>query len=152
MQILVHPISGTTILDVQLSPGTTIGENDKYDSTDGKWRENGWVAGLTIQPGCTTIWVRQPDPLSDNARTLLSYLNLHGGDSFGCIGERNGTLYVIPSPLFNWDSRIMIESQRIQHPECVQELVDHACLVFDGVVYTLTDEGKREGALLLANN
>lgn len=169
MQTLTHPRSGATILGVQLPPGTEIGKNDYYDSSDGKWRTAGLIAGGTVPVGNHVIWIRQPGPLSENARILLGYLNSHRFGVFNCIGERNGAFFVIPSPTFNWDGRFDIESQRVRHPECVQELVDHGYLAFgeheacnwmsdystvwDGHknrVYTLTGDGKREGARPLA--
>jgi hypothetical protein len=168
VQVLTHPLSHTTIVGVRLPPGTKIRENDKYDSTRGTWETGDSIAGLTIEPGCQTIWVRQPGPLSENARILLGYLNSHRFNVFNCIGERRGNFYVIPSPTFNWDGRFDIGSQRVQHPACVQELVDHGYLAFgrhgatnwmsdystvwenhQNRVYTLTDEGKKEGLRLL---
>ena len=162
MQTHVHPSSGVAIEGVRLPPGSVIHKDDKYDSSDGKWRPAGWVAGNTLQHGCTTIWVRQPKPLSDNARILLDYLNARPWGEKTCIGERNHTFYVIPSPTFNWDGRFDIEAMRVAHPECVQELIDHGYLVFseqeatnwmsdyatvwDGHknrVYILTNEGTR---------
>lgn len=164
MQTLIHPVSGETILGVRLPPGTEIGKGDKYDSGDGTWREAGCAAGLTIQPRCTTVWVRQPLPLSDNARTLLGYLCQQPWGEKSCIGKRDNNFYVIPSPTFNWDGRIDIEASRVLHPECVRELFDHGYLTFSehsptnwssdystvwkddlNQVYILTDDGKEEG-------
>ncbi len=169
MQVHVHPRSGVVIEGVRLPPGSILRANDKYDSSDGKWREWGYAIGLIIRPGCETYWVRQPGPLSENARILLGYLHLSPPwGSLSCIGERNGSFYVIPSPTFNWDGRFDMESKRVLHPECVQELVDHGYLQFaaydarnwisdystvweghENQVYTLTDEGKLAGARLL---
>ncbi len=98
--------------------------------------------------------------LSENVQVLLGYLKCRGGDFFGHIGERNGAYYVIPTPNFNWDPRIQIESQRVRHPECIKELVDRGFLVFGehsvghsdysnpvvNQVYSLTDKGKEWGA------
>jgi hypothetical protein len=58
--------------------------------------------------------------MSEEARNLLGYLNARGGDFFAHVAERNGMYYVIPSPTFNWDSRIQLP--QVQHPEAVQEL------------------------------
>ncbi|MDP3778528.1 MAG: hypothetical protein Q8R30_00590 [bacterium] len=169
MQTLAHPRSGATLEGVRLPPGSVIRKDDKYDSSDGKWRTADIIAGGKVPMGDHVVWVRQPNPLSDNGRTLLGYINLKPWGEKTCIGERNGAFYVIPSPTFNWDGRFDIEAKRVVHPECVQELVDHGYLAFseqeatnwmsdyatvwDGHknrVYTLTDEGKREGARLLA--
>lgn len=170
MQTLIHPVSGATILGVRLPPGTKISEGDKYDSTDGKWRTPDLIAGGTVPAGGHVIWVRQPGPLSDNARTLLGYLCRQPWGEKTCIGRRNQAFHVIPSPTFNWDGRFDIEAMRVRHPECVQELVDHGYIAFgepeatnwmsdystvwenhQNKVYTLTDEGKREGARFLTN-
>ena len=164
MQIHVHPRSGAIIEGVRLPHGGVIRQDDRYDSSDGRWRTCSHVVGNAIQPGCTTVWVRQT-PLSDNARTLLGYLNLKPWGEKTCIGERRGNYYVIPSPTFNWDGGFDIEAKRVVYPECVQELVDHGYLAFgehearnwmsdystvwdghENRVYTLTDEGMREGA------
>lgn len=169
MQTKVHPRSGTTIEGVRLPPGSLIRKDDKYDSSDGKWRTADLIAGGKVARGNHVVWVRQPGQISDNARTLLGYLNLKPWGEKTCVGERNSSFYVIPSPTFNWDGRFDIEAKRVTHPECVQELVDHGYLTFseqeatnwmsdyatvwDGHknhIYTLTDEGKREGARLLA--
>ncbi|MBX4210472.1 hypothetical protein KW783_00680 [Candidatus Parcubacteria bacterium] len=171
MQTHIHPQSGVTIEGVRLSVGSIIREGDKYDSTDGSWEPGGHIAGLIIQRGCTTFWVRQPEPLSANAKDLLRYLASGGRFGSGtCIGERNGNFYVIPSPTFNRDGRIDWNSQRVRHPECVQELVNHGYLefsehdprnwmsdygtVWEGTrnrVHTLTEKGKEEGARLMGN-
>ena len=169
MQTNVHPYSGATIEGVRLPPGSVIREDDKYDSTDGKWRTADLIAGGKVPLGDHVLWVRQPGQLSDDARTLLGYLNTRPWGVNTCIGERNRSFYVIPSPTFNWDGRFDIEAMRVRHPECVQELFDHGYLMFgkhearnwmsdystvwdehENRIYTLTDEGKREGARLLA--
>jgi hypothetical protein len=129
MQSVVHPKSGERVQGIRLSPGMMIAKGDLYDSTDGKWRENENIAGLTIQPGCSTIWVRQPQSLSENAKTLLGYLDLKVWGPKTCLAKRNQNFYVIPSPDFNWDGRISIEAIRVKHPECVKELVDHGLLI-----------------------
>lgn len=128
MQTVVHPKSGASIQGVRLPPGTMIAVGDLYDSTDGNWKENGYMAGLTIQPGCSTIWVRQPQPLSENAKILLGYLDLKVWGSETCLAKRNQNFYVIPSPGFNWDCRIDIEAKRVKYPECVKELIDHGLI------------------------
>lgn len=164
MQILAHPRSGATIEGVRLPPGSAIHEDDKYDSSDGTWRTADLVAGGRVPVGDHAIWVRQPGPLSDNARTLLGYLSLQLWGEKTCIGERNNSFYVIPSPTFNWDGRFDIEAMRVAHPECVQELFDHGYLAFgeheatnwmsdyatvwDGHknrIYVLTDDGRAKG-------
>ncbi len=169
MQTHVHARSGTTIEGVRLPPGSTIRQDDNYESTDGTWRPAGWAAGNTLQPGCTTTWIRQPGPLSDHARILLGYLNTRPWGKQTCLGERHGAFYVIPSPAFNWDGRLNTEATRVAHPECVQELVDQGYLAFsehdvtnwmsdystvwDGDqnrIYTLTDQGECAGPKLLA--
>lgn len=169
MQTLVHPRSGAIIEGVRLPPDSVIREDDKYDSSDGKWRTAHLIAGGKVPMGDHVIWVRQPSPLSDSGCTLLGYINLRPWGKKTCIGERNGVFYIIPSPTFNWDGRFDTEARRVVHPECVQELVDHGYLAFSeqGVInwmsdyttmsdrhenhiYTLTNEGKREGARLLA--
>ena len=168
MQTLVHSRSGAIIDGVRLPPGIVINTGDKYDSSDGKWRTADLIAGCEVPTGNHVVWVRHPGPLSNNARTLLGYLNLKPWGQKTCIGERNLNFYVIPSPTFNWDSRFDIKAKRVLHPECVQELVDHGYLalseheahnwmsdystVWDGHknrIYTLTDEGKYEGVRLL---
>lgn len=128
METHIHPRSGVTIEGVRMLPGVTIRASDLYDSTRGKWEYADNVAGLTIQPGCQVIWVRQPGELSENARDLLEYLNQRVWGKRTCIGEQNGGFYVIPGPQFNWDGRFDIESERVMHPECVEELVDHGFL------------------------
>lgn len=165
-----HPVSGATILGTRLAPGSEIRADDVYDSSDGKWRTCSHVVANKLQPGCTTIWVRQT-PLSDDARTLLGYLNQGvWGSKNTCIGERNDSFFVIPSPTFNWDGRFDIYSKQVAHPECVQELVDHGYLVLGKYnihrsesdyaacelygtnrAYTLTDEGRQKGKEILAN-
>jgi hypothetical protein len=165
MQTLTHPCSGATIEGVRLPPGSKIREDDKYDSGRGTWETADHASGLRIESGCTTIWVRQPGPLSGNAKILLGYLAQKPWGERTCIGERDGSYYVIPSPTFNWDGRFGIEAMRVVHPECVQELVDHGYLAFgkrdaanwysdystvgaehQNHVYTLTDEGKKASA------
>ncbi len=47
MQTIIHPLSGATIQGVQLPHGTMITEGDLYDSTDGEWKENGNVSGIS---------------------------------------------------------------------------------------------------------
>lgn len=164
MEILAHPTSGAIIEGVRLPPNSDIGKDDWYDSSDGKWRKAGSIAGGTVPEGNHVIWVRQRGPLSGNARTLLGYLNARPWGAKTCVGERNHAFYVIPSPTFNWDGRFEIESKRVAHSECIQELVDHGFLAFgeylatnsmsdystasDGQtnrVYTLTNEGRQEG-------
>jgi len=170
MQTLTHPRSGETILGVRLPPGTRIGENDLYDSSDGKWRTAGLIAGCQVPVGNRVVWVRQPGPLSNNGRTLLGYLCHQPRGEKACIGERNSRFYVIPSPTFNWDGRFDIETMRVRHSECVQELVDHGYLTVgehnttngmsgystvreshENQVYVLTDEGKQKGKEILAS-
>jgi len=168
MQTLAHPVSGVTIQGVRLAPGGKIQEGDKYDSTCGAWEEAGNAAGLTIHPRCQTIWVRQPGVLSENAWTLLGYLALQPWGTRTCIGKRrSGGLYVIPSPDFNWDGRVGVG--QVQHPECVQELVDHGYLALgqfeannvmsdyatvwtghQNRVYTLTEAGKQKGEEIIS--
>jgi hypothetical protein len=169
-QTLAHPISGATIFGIRLVPGTKIGENDKYDSTDGKWRTAGLSAGGEVPVGNHVMWVRQPSLLSDKARTLLDYLCQRPWGERTCIGERSQNFYIIPGPTFNWDGRFDIEAMRVQHPECVQELVDHGYLVFgeyeacnsmsdystvgesyQNSIYTLTHQAKKKGEEILAN-
>lgn len=164
MQTLAHPRSGATIEGVRLPPGSAIRKDDMYDSSDGKWRTADLVAGGKVPVGDHVIWVRQPGPFSDNARTLLGYLSLQPWGEQTCIGERNNSFYVIPSPTFNWDGRFDIEAMRVAHPECVQELIDHGYLAFgeheatnwisdyatvwDGHknrIYVLTDDGGAKG-------
>ena len=168
MQTYVHPRSGMVIEGVRLPPNSVIRMDDEYDSSDGKWRLAGLAAGNILQYGCMTIWIRKPNPLSDNARILLGYLNMRPWGEQSCIGKRNYAFYVIPSPTFNWDGRLDIESQRVCHPECIQELVDCGYLTlseyevcnwmssysvaswYKNHVYVLTEDGKREGVRLLA--
>jgi len=109
--------------------------------------------------------------LSENAKILLMYLNSYREEVFKCIAEQRSSnvFYVIPGPNFNWDGRIDIQSYRIRHPECVYELFDHGFLIvgmhevsnwktdyscvwesYENRVYTLTEEGKREGLKLLS--
>lgn len=169
MQTYVHPRSGATIEGVRLPSGSVIRKDDRYDSTDGKWHTADLIAGGKVPPGDHVLWVRQPGPLSEDARVLLGYLNTQPwGATWGantCIGEYNRSFYVIPIPSFNWDVRFDMEAMRVRHPECVQELFDYGYLKFgeheahnwmsaysavgDGHknrVYTLTEEGKHEGA------
>ncbi len=167
VELYTHPRSGTAIEGVRLPPGTIIRMDDKYDSSDGTWRAAELVAGGKVPVGDHVIWIRQPGPLSENARILLGYLSSRRSGAFSCIGEQRGTFYVIPSPTFNWDGRFDIESWRVRHPECVQELFDHGYMVVgeyeishwhsdysctgpDTInrVYTLTERGKEEGARL----
>jgi hypothetical protein len=168
MQTIKHPHSGQTIVGVRLLPGTTLKKGDKYDGARGVWDELGQDNGLIIAPGCTTVWVRQPGPFSDNARNLLRFLNRHlnGWDT---IARRRGVFYVVPKPEFNWDGRIDIESTKVLFPECVDELVDHGYLAPSvaivanwhpdysecepaglNQVWTLTDEGREQGKKLRA--
>lgn len=165
MQTYAHPISGEKIEGVRLHPGRTIKRDDKYDSSDGKWRTADSVAGGPVPPGDHVTWVRQPGPLSDNAHALLGYLASNPWRAQSCIGERGGSYYVIPSPSFNWDGRFDIHSQRVEHPECIEELLDHGYLVVDqhavrnaqsdhamvgddhqNRVYVLTHEGRKAHA------
>ena len=169
MQPFVHSRSGATIEGTRLSPASVIYGDDKYNSSDGEWRTADLIAGGKVPLGDHVIWIRQPRRLSDNAYTLLGYMNLKPWGDKTCIGERNDNFYVIPSPTFNWDGRFDIEAMRVNHPECVQELVDHGYLAFSeqgsenwmsdyatlwhghiNRVYALTDTGKCEGARLLA--
>ncbi len=168
MQTHTHPISGVVIQGVRMPAGTTIRETDRYDSSTGKWSSGFSAAGLVIQPGCATVWVRQPGPLSENARVLLGYLNLRGGDLYGCVALRDGKHYVVPGPHWNWDGRFDLKV--VTHPECLQELVDHGYLALDrrpvfkgnsdystarpdgmNDTYLLTEEGKKKGVEILSN-
>lgn len=168
MQTHLHPRSGASLTGMRLAAGAILRADDQYDSSDGQWRACNHVDGNILQPRCTTYWVRPNIEFSENARVLLGYLNSHGGDLYACIAERNGRHYVLPRPDFNWDGRM--ELQYVQHPECVQELVDYGYLTLGehdvrnsesdyatsglyatNKVYTLTDEGKQEGARLLSN-
>ena len=170
MQTIAHPRSGATIEGVRLPPGSKIREDDQYDSSDGKWREAGLIAGGKVPLGDHVVWVRQPGPLSENAHILLGYLCQKPWGEKACIGERDRSFHVIPSPTFNWDGRFDIEAMRVRHPECVRELFDHGYLTFathsaanwmsdyatvwenhQNRVYTLTDEGKQKGKEILAN-
>lgn len=147
MQTHAHSRSGVTIEGVRLPPGSVICEDDKYDSSDGKWRTCGHVVGLTIQPGCVTIWIRQPTPLSREARALLDRLNC----TAGCIGAHNNALYLIPSPTFGWSSNFDYVGNYVQDSH-LQELLGYAYLAlfprtpYEDPVYVLTPEGKREDA------
>ncbi len=169
MQTLIHHSrSGETILGVQLLPGATIGENDLYDSSDGRWRTADLAVGGKVPLGDRVVWVRQPGQLSENARTLLRHLASRPWGENTCIGYRNHSYYIIPSPTFNWDRRIEIEAMRVVYPECVHELIDHGYLVagthvaiswvseystvrknHENEIYTLTDEGKQHGEKIL---
>jgi hypothetical protein len=169
MQVHTHPESGETITGTRLAAGAILQQNDRYNSSDGKWRPCNHTAGHRIEPNCTTIWVRPNVGLSENARTLLGYLNSRGGESYGCIAERQDVYYVLPTSTWNWDGRF--ELQHVEHPQCIQELVDYGYLTFGkynvrnpesdyatskfngtNEVYTLTKEGKREGARILAES
>ena len=165
MEVQVYPQNGAPFAGMKLAKGAILQQDDVYNSTAGVW-EQCPCPGLKL--GATsTIWVRPRTELSENARLLLGYLNLRGGDLYGCIAERNGTYYVIPSPSFNWDSRL--ELLRVRYPECIRELVDYGYLTYgehptaewhpdyspagicvSNSVYTLTEEGKHEGANILA--
>ena len=70
MQTFIHPRSGAIIEGVRLPPGIVINKDDKYDSSDGKWRTANLIAGGKVPVGDHVVWVRQPGPLSDNARTF----------------------------------------------------------------------------------
>lgn len=167
MQVQTHPQSGISITGMRLAAGAILRQDDQYDSSDGKWRTCNHVTGSVLQPGCTTVWVRPEAVISENARLLLGYLNLRGDDLYASIGKRGGTYYVLPTPTWNWDGRF--ELKWVQHPECIQELVDYGYLALGehdvrrsesdyatsglyatNEVYTLTDDGKKEGARLLA--
>ena len=169
MQTITHPHSGATIEGIRLSPGSKIREDDWYNSSDGKWRAAGLIADCQVPKGDHVIWVRQTT-LSDDARTLLGYLNLKVYGKQTCIGERNGNYYVIPSPTFNWDGRFDIEAKCVRYPDSVQELADHGyltrgehdirrsesdyavCELYGtNYAYTLTAEGTQKGKEILAN-
>jgi len=46
-----------TIYGRRLEPGEEIQEGDVYDSSSGTWQRSP-CPGMTVQEGCTTIWVR----------------------------------------------------------------------------------------------
>lgn len=117
---------------------------------------------LTHPLSGATILGIQSGPLSDNAHSLLGYLNTKPWGTKTCIGEHNGKPCFIPSPSFNWDGRYDVQAMRVLHPECVQELVDHGYLSFAEYeaanwsadyatvwqghmnrVFTLTEEGEK---------
>lgn len=130
MQTITHPISKVGILGVRLPQGANLRSTDLYDSTDGTWRRADFWGDRLIYPGCTTIWVRQPAaPLSDHARALLDYVNRRSWGPETCIGKRGSSFYVIPNPTFNWDGRFDLMAMQVEHPECVQELIDHGYLI-----------------------
>lgn len=53
-----HPLSPhKTVVGRKLLPGDTIQSDDVYDSTSGEWKKAP-CAGLLLQEGCNTIWVR----------------------------------------------------------------------------------------------
>ena len=100
--------------------------------------------------------------LSENSRMLLEHLRSLGD---ACVGERHGTHYIIPKPSFNWDGRLA--PPRVEHPECLQELVDGGYLIFgehdvgnptsdyatmcwghQNRVYSLTKKGRQEALLV----
>lgn len=165
MHTISHPQGGTTIFGWLVPPGEVIMMNDQYSSTDGDWHKAGCFAGLRLEPGTSTIWVRtERRELSRDARTLLGYLCRMVWGPNSCIGEFGGNHYVIPGPSFNWDGRIGWQSHRVRHSRCVQELVelgylaregytilspssDYAPAGLDGanIVYVLTDDGREEG-------
>lgn len=147
MQLHSHPQSLSSVAGLRLATGALLKDEDVYDSKTGQW-DKCPCPGLELR-ATSTIWVRPEAELSENARVLLGYLNLYTG----CVGVHHGTHYVIWSPTFNWDARVDFYSQRVEHPECVQELVDYGYLIprevhllNDNRVHVLTDKGKREGA------
>ncbi len=125
MYTQTHPKSGLQIEGVRLPAGSVILDTDHYNGSSGGWLRAGPATGLKIEHGCKTVWVRSVGPLSADARTLLAYLRSMPQGPKTCIGRRRGGYYVIPSPTFNWDGRIDIESKRVEHPECVVELALH---------------------------
>lgn len=165
MDTIRHPVSGETIIGYRLPPGVIIEAGDKYDSTAGKWETNPHVVGQKIEEGCSTIWVRQLGEMTEDAQNLLSCL---ASSSFEYIVERGGQYYTVPSPDFNWDSRI--EVGRVLHSECISDLVVRGFLRFERVpmrdlhpdyspnlqetfnnVYRLTDFGREKGEEILVD-
>jgi hypothetical protein len=59
-----HPRSGERIPGRRLQPGEKIHEDDRYDSSSGRW-ERASCPGLVIGEGCATYWVRSS--ATDNA-------------------------------------------------------------------------------------
>jgi hypothetical protein len=165
MQEHIHPQSGATLSGMRLAVGAILRQDDRYDSSDGKWRSCNHTAGNKIEPGCTTVWVRPNVSLSDHAMVLLCVLARREEGRASYISERDGVQYLLPTPTWNWDGRVALKSLR--HPECVQELVDYGYLALSkheiknpdsdyavcrmgakNEVYSLTEEGKKEAALL----
>ncbi len=161
MEIHRHPESGVEIAGLRLAPGAILATGDVYSSNMGNW-EPCPVPGLRLE-NSPTLWVRPKARLSEKARRILAYLvqpnQFFKHISKGCC---------IPSPGYNWDGRL--ELPRLLHPECVKELTDYGFLSFgihpvssphpdhspsglSGVneVYSLTEEGKREGAKILTS-
>lgn len=147
MQRHVHPVSGEVITGIQLVEGAILRDEDVYDSTTGKWERLPIMTGGRLSQ-TRTIWVR-PQGISDEARHLLMILSVRGGNLYHCIAERSGIYYHIPVPDFDWDTRV--QTNRVQHPRAIQELVDCGYLsVEKNRTFVLTLLGVSVGHELLA--
>jgi len=55
----IHPMNPSQVVyGEQLNAGDVIGKDDVCDSTSGRW-EKAPCAGLVLQSGCQTFWVRK---------------------------------------------------------------------------------------------
>jgi hypothetical protein len=58
LSVIKHSTSGKTIIGRRLSPGENIIHGDKYNSSDGNWREDSQLVGRKVPEGDHIIWVR----------------------------------------------------------------------------------------------
>jgi hypothetical protein len=128
MEVHVHPKSGARIEGSRLGHGTELTEHDVYDSTDGTWQPCPCPGLAIMRSGCRTMWVRPFKVPSTLAQELLGCLTIW--ETKPCCVARpyiGGQYVVIPSKNFNWDGRV--DTPRVTHQECVQELIDCGCLI-----------------------
>lgn len=102
------------------------------------------------------------EELSERAKALLRFLNLHRGNLYSCVAFLPGCAkpyLVIPKPTFNWDTKERVLS--VKHPKAFKELV---CLDYVELkefstksrrvnqVYVLTEVGRRKGIDLIQSS
>lgn len=154
MHTHTHPRSGLPIKGLLLASGALLRPEDKYACSSGRW-EICPIPGLILDR-TQTVWVRPEARLSDRARTLLLCLTAQAPIYSRYVAQRPWKSYaIVPSAHFNWDPRI--ETPVVEHPECIQELVDFGYLEYgeysmpyDGLncIFALTDLGKSVAAKL----
>jgi len=142
----LHPVSHVTIRGMRLPPTTVVGENDRYASTKGDWENNPLLAGLTIQPGCETVWVRPSGDLSNlspEGKELLLYL----AENKFLLAE---TWHWVVIPSLRWKHNGRMD-WGVLHPECIPELISRGFLLphpEDNGTYEVTEAGHEAARIL----